>query len=228
MAHAANSYLSRNYYATTGCPIWHSWEKPQIIPRRVGLTDMLRFLPKSRHSPDHAASVYGSVVEVARNPVFYAGLGVPDTLDGRFEILAILLHAVNRRLVHGREADTAFSRRMTERFVTDMDSNLREMGVSDVRVAKKMKTLYSAYGGRVAAYDIALAGGGGALELAVTRNVFPQGAPAGAAAALAAYIRAAQAVLEDYSTAEIGMGKVGFPNPADFLPAADKTEAQAS
>jgi cytochrome b pre-mRNA-processing protein 3 len=189
---------------------------------------MLRFFSKSRHRSDHAATVYAVLVKAARNPVFYARLGVPDTLDGRFEILSILLHAVGRRLVHGSDPDTAFSRRIAECFVVDMDSNLREMGVSDVRVAKKMKTLYSAYGGRIAAYDIALAAGGDALEMAVARNVFPQGAPQGAAAALAAYIRAAETMLEGISTAEISVGEVVFPDPAAFISVPATTPSQAS
>ena len=184
---------------------------------------MLHFFSKSRHRPDHAASVYASVVEAARNRAFYARLGVPDTLDGRFEILSIMLHAVCRRLVHGNDPDTAFSRRITEHFVVDMDSNLREIGVSDVRVAKKMKTLYGAYSGRIAAYDIALASGGNALEKAVARNVFPDGAPEGAAAALAAYIRAVETMLEGISTADIGDGHVAFPDPAAVMAAAATT-----
>jgi len=189
---------------------------------------MLRLFPKRRHHSNHAASVYAAVVKAARNPLFYARLGVPDTLDGRFEILSIVLHAVVRRLVHGEDPDTAFSRRITEHFVVDMDSNLREMGVGDVRVAKKMKTLYGAYGGRVAAYDIALASGGDALEKAVARNVFPEGASEGAAAALAAYIRAANAMLEGISSADISLGQVAFPDPAAFMPAAATTAPEAS
>ena len=180
---------------------------------------MLRLFSKSRHRPDHAASIYTAVVKAARSPVFYARLGVPDTLDGRFEVLSIMLHAICRRLVHGSDPDTEFSRRITEHFVVDMDSNLREMGVSDVRMAKKMKTLYGAYGGRIAAYDIALASGGDALEKAVARNVFPDGAPQGAAAALAAYIQAANAMLEGISSADIGLGHVVFPDPAAAMPA---------
>ena len=195
---------------------------------RYDLAAMLRLFSKSRDCPDHAASVYAAVVEAARNRAFYAQLGVPDTLDGRFEVLSIMLHAVCRRLVHGRDPDTAFSRRITEHFVVDMDSNLREMGVSDVRVAKKMKTLYGAYGGRIAAYDIALASGGDALEKAVARNVFPQGMPEGAAVALAAYIRAAVAMLEGISTADIGAGHVAFPDPTAFTPTAAATTPEAS
>ncbi len=190
---------------------------------RYDLAAMLRLFSKNRHRPDRAASVYAAIVEAARNRVFYARFGVPDTLDGRFEVLSIMLHAVCRRLVHGSDPDMAFSRRITEHFVVDMDSGLRDMGVSDVRVAKKMKTLYGAYGGRIAAYDIALAAGGDALEEAVARNVFPQGAPDGAAAALATYIQAAVAMLEGISTAAISAGHVAFPDPAAFVPAAATT-----
>ncbi|HSG94747.1 MAG TPA: ubiquinol-cytochrome C chaperone family protein, partial [Afifellaceae bacterium] len=189
---------------------------------------MLRFFSKGRHRPDPAGTVYAAVVDAARNPVFYKHLGVPDTLDGRFEILSILLHAVSRRLVHGRDPDPAFSRRVAEHFVVDMDSNLREMGVSDVRVGKKMKTLYGAYGGRIAAYDIALAAGGDALEEAVARNVFPQGAPDGAATALADYIRAAGKMLEGILTADICAGDVAFPDPAAVTPEVDTTTSRAS
>ena len=189
---------------------------------------MLRIFSKNRHQPDPAATVYAAVVSAARNPVFYSRIGVPDTLDGRFEILSVLLHAVARRLVHGKNPDIAFSRQVAEHFVVDMDSNLREMGVSDVRVAKKMKALYGAYGGRIAAYDIALAAGGDALEEAVVRNVFPDGAPAGAAVALAGYIRAAETMLDGFSTDEIGAGKVGFPDPSEFLASANSAAARAT
>ncbi len=188
---------------------------------------MLRLFSKNRHHPDHAASVYAAIVKASRNQLFYTQLGVPDTLDGRFEILSIMLHAVSRRLVHGKDPDTGFSRRISEHFVVDMDSNLRDMGVSDVRVAKKMKTLYSAYGGRIGAYDIALASGGDALEKAVARNVFVQGEPSGAAAALAAYIQAAQTMLEGIPTVDIGAGHVAFPDPAAFLPAAVASPPEA-
>jgi len=189
---------------------------------------MLRLFSKSCHRPDHAASVYRAIVEAARNPVFYTRLGVPDTLDGRFEVLAIMLHAVCRRLVHGRDPDTAFSRRITEHFVVDMDSNLRDLGVSDVRVAKKMKTLYGAYSGRVIAYDIALASGGDALQKAVARNVYPDGEREGSAAALAAYMQAASVLLDGISTADIGLGQVAFPDPAAFMTSAAATAPQAS
>ena len=199
-----------------------------FIAGRHRLPAMLQFFSKSRDRPDHAASVYAAIVKAARNPVFYTQLGVADTLDGRFEVLCIMLHAVCRRLVHGSEPDTAVSRRITEHFVVDMDSVLREIGVRDVRVAKKMKALYSAYGGRIAAYDVALASGGDTLEMAVARNVFPQGAPAGAAAALAAYIRAAKTVLDGISTADIGVGEVAFPDPSEFMPGAGTAASQAS
>lgn len=191
------------------------------------LLDMLRLFSKNRHRPDHAASVYVAIIEAARNPALYVRFGVPDTLDGRFEMLCIMLHAVVRRLVHGNDPDTAFSMRITEHFVVDMDSNLRDLGVSDVRVAKKMKTLYGAYGGRIAAYDIALAAGGDALEKAVGRNVFPDGAPKEAVAALARYMQAASAMLERMSSAEISAGHVAFPDPAAFMSEAATTAPEA-
>ena len=213
MVRAANRYLSREF------------SRRDLKPDPIAA--MLHLFSKRRHRPDPAASLYATAVEAARNRVFYTRLGVPDTLDGRFDMLCIMLHAVCRRLVHGEDPDPAFLRRITEHFVVDMDSNLRDMGVSDVRMAKKMKTLFGAYGGRIAAYDIALASGGDALEKAVARNIFPGGAPEGAAAALAAYIRAANAMLAGMSTAAIGEGRIGFPDPGDFMAAAVTTRPEA-
>jgi hypothetical protein len=91
-----------------------------------------------------------------------------------------------------------------------------------------MKTLYGAYGGRIAAYDIAFASGGDALQKAVARNVFPDGGREGAAAALAAYMQAASALLDGISAADIGLGHVAFPDPAAFAASAAATAPQAS
>ena len=105
-------------------------------------------------------AIYGMIVTQAREPLFYRDLGVPDTVNGRFDLLVLHLWMVLRRLkpIEGALACQA----LFDRFCDDMDANLREMGVGDLTVPKRMQAFGEAFYGRAAAYDLALAGGGAA------------------------------------------------------------------
>src|SRR5690606_5435271 len=111
------------------------------------------------------------MVELSRDPAFYRDDGVADTVSGRFDmitaILAIVLLRFERDRVHAREAVL-----LTELFVEDMDGQLRESGVGDMIVGKRMGKLVSVLGGRLGALREALPGqNGAALEAALARNV---------------------------------------------------------
>lgn len=101
---------------------------------------------------DEWRPLYGAVVAEARRPEWYQGAGVPDTVDGRFDMLALVLSLVMIRLERegpwGREG----SARLAELFVDDMDGHLRQWGVGDVVVGKKIGGLMGALGGRLGAY----------------------------------------------------------------------------
>jgi cytochrome b pre-mRNA-processing protein 3 len=101
---------------------------------------------------DEWRPLYGGVVAEARRPEWYSGAGVPDTVDGRFDMLALVLSLVMIRLERegawGREA----SARLAELFVEDMDAHMRQWGVGDVVVGKKVGGLMGALGGRLGAY----------------------------------------------------------------------------
>lgn len=103
-----------------------------------------------------ATKLYGSVVAAAREPVFYAAHGVPDTAEGRYEMVVIHLVALieRLRLVEGNASGTAtqLSRDVTSRFVTDMDDNFREMGVGDLSVPRKVKKAAAALYDRTLQY----------------------------------------------------------------------------
>lgn len=161
--------------------------------------------------------LYGVIVAQSRRADFYTDFGVPDTLEGRFEML--LLHTVLacRRLKDGDETERAMSQEIFDTFAADMDRTLRELGVGDLSVPKKMKKIGEAFYGRAAAYDAALAADApDALAAALMRNVYAAGetAPSGAAAALAAYVRAAAAALAATPFAAFARGALAFPEPA--------------
>lgn len=152
-----------------------------------------------RRDPHRAPAerLYAGVVAQARRPVFYAECGVPDTLDGRFEMLVLHAFLLLRRLKgHGPAAERV-SQRLSEALFADMDANLREMGAGDLGVGPRVKRMAQAFYGRVAAYEAGLAGGPAPLAEALRRNLFGTVAPApGQPERMAAYMSAFATALE--------------------------------
>jgi cytochrome b pre-mRNA-processing protein 3 len=121
---------------------------------------------------DPADTLYLAVVAKARVPAFYLDAHVPDTVEGRFEMILLHLALVFHRVRNEDEAAKRIAQRVVEAFFTDMDRSLREMGIGDVSVPKKMKKLGQAYNGRSMAYIKALdADDAEALAAAICRNV---------------------------------------------------------
>lgn len=169
-----------------------------------------RRLFQRRRRADTAHDLYAAAVAQARLPTFYAALGVPDTVDGRFDLLVLHAHLLMRRLgrIAGEDAKT-LSQALFDLMFADMDNQLREMGVTDLAVGRKVRQMAEAFYGRVAAYDAALAEGEGALALALERNLF-RAATAPAAAAAAAYVIAQEAHLAALADADVLAGRVSF------------------
>ncbi|PWC34546.1 ubiquinol-cytochrome C chaperone [Azospirillum sp. TSO35-2] len=162
--------------------------------------------------------LFTAVVAQARAPGFYAALGAPDTLDGRFDLIALHLFLVMRRL-KGQGAEAAkLSQRLYETMVEDFETSLMEMGVGDTGIGRRVKTMARGMAGRIRAYDEALADPDDRkLEVALDNNVYGtvERAPEGAPAALAAYMRAGAAALADQPLADLLRGEVRFvPPPA--------------
>lgn len=124
--------------------------------------------------PDDRAEVrplWHKIVEVSRDPAWYAECRVADTVPGRFDAITLVLSAVLLRMER-EPALIPASARLTELFVDDMDGQLRQSGVGDIVVGKHMGRLMSALGGRLGAYREALAANDdAALAEAVDRNV---------------------------------------------------------
>jgi cytochrome b pre-mRNA-processing protein 3 len=174
---------------------------------------MILFSSRGRQDREAAERLYAAVVAQARQPTFYSDWGVPDTLDGRFEMMALHLFAVTHRLMSESDGDPNVAQLLSETFVADMDSAFREMGVGDLSVPKRIKTLYRSYGGRMTAYGTGLREGPAALVEAIGRNVFPDGDPGRGALLLATYLDASVGALADAPLAEIRGGSLPFPPP---------------
>lgn len=184
---------------------------PAVYGKVEASTRMILFSFDKRGDRAAADRLYEAALAAARREPLYLGYGVPDTLQGRFEMLALHLFALLNRLADDPGDDPALARLVTERFVEDMDGAYREMGMSDVVVPKRMKTLYRSFGGRVAAYRGGLAEGKAALADAVARNVFPAGGEDERAAGLAGYLVEAVAALRAADLGALRRGEVPFP-----------------
>jgi cytochrome b pre-mRNA-processing protein 3 len=144
-----------------------------------------------RHSHERAGfQLYSSAVTAARDPWLYASLGVPDTLDGRFDAIGLFVFLTIRRLSVEPTPGSDLAQAVFDAMFLDMDINLREMGVGDMSVGKRNRAMWEAFHGRSAAYAAAW-DDQAALETAVARNIWRGAAPpAGAAAALVRIVRA--------------------------------------
>lgn len=155
---------------------------------------LARYLARRRRRDLAAHDLYVGVVGQARRPDLYLRYGVADTVDGRFDLLVAHAFLLMRRLggIGGERAGEAkvLSQALFDLMFADMDQNLREIGVSDISIGKKVKQMARAFYGRVAAYDAGFAHDAAALAEAVARNLY-RGAPpsAEAAPAFALYLR---------------------------------------
>lgn len=161
-----------------------------------------------------AVSLYRSIVAQARLPEFYGRHGVPDSLDGRFDMIVLHAYLTMRRLrACGSEAADRLSQNLFDLLFADMDVNLREIGVGDLGVGKRVKKMAQAFYGRVEAYDAGLAAESDqVLSEALTRNLYGTiQAPAAGLATMASYVRLAERQLAGQPDAEILAGNVDFP-----------------
>jgi cytochrome b pre-mRNA-processing protein 3 len=170
------------------------------------------------------AALYGAVVAQARSPVFYADYSVPDTVEGRFDLIVLHLVLLLRRLGQetGKETEPGKSlgqnlgQDLFDEFCRDLDANLREMGVGDLAVPKRMQRFAEAFYGRQSVYGEALAAAGqGDFEKALARNIY-QGSEGDDAARLAQYARAVVADLDSQRDDALNRGDVTFVSPKAF------------
>jgi len=150
-----------------------------------------RLFRRDTEADSIAAALYGAIVAQARRPALYAGFGVPDTVDGRFEMVVLHTALLLDRLQREGEAEKTIGQRIFDLHCRDMDQSLRELGIGDLSVPKRMKKMAEAFYGRAAAYRAAVAVSDTAsLAEIIRRNVFRGAETARDASPLAAYVLA--------------------------------------
>jgi len=161
--------------------------------------------------------IYAAIVTQARQPDLYAELGVPDTVEGRFEMVVLHLVLLLRRIRCEEGPASPLGEDLCAIFFSDMDHNLREMGVGDTSVGKKVRKLAEAFYGRGKAYDEAFEANEpeGAIAEVLERNVFVDEKPGpGQLRALAAYVVASEKALDGLTMKDVIGARLQFP-PVD-------------
>lgn len=157
---------------------------------------MLRQL-LARLRPDESCdALYRSIVAQARQPAFYGDDGVPDTTAGRFELLILHAALVMRRLRRDGPVGQQTAQALFDLMFKDLDRNLREMGVGDLVVPKRIRKMGEAFYGRAGAYDAGLdAEDDTVLADALARNLFDSRAGADRLHTMVRYVRDCDAQL---------------------------------
>lgn len=177
---------------------------------------MLAWLRKNRDRRLVARSLYGSSVTQARAPAFYADWGVPDTLQGRFEMIVLHLALVLRRLGREGEAGRRLGQDLAEAFVVDMDDAMRELTFSDLRVPKEIKRATAALFDRHTAYLAGLISGDDIQLAEALARQLAYLDPGGLldAKSLADYVKRCAAALDATAAARVFSGELVWPEAA--------------
>ncbi|GJL97520.1 MAG: ubiquinol-cytochrome c chaperone [Hyphobacterium sp.] len=160
---------------------------------------MLSFLKPANPTKRHTQALYVRTVEAARRPEFYSEGGVPDTPEGRFEMIALHVILIIRKLNTEGERGRTAGQALFDYFFKDMDAALREMGIGDTGIGKKVRAMAEVFYGRFKSYsDAADSGEVSAISCAMTENLF-DGTPSPSCERFATYFLAASGELEKQS-----------------------------
>jgi cytochrome b pre-mRNA-processing protein 3 len=136
---------------------------------------ILAHFNRKRKNREIVDGLYRQLTAIARNPAFYADMHVPDTVMGRFEMMTLAMVLFLRRTHDRGPALTDLAQSIVDTFFEDMDHSLRELGVGDVSVPKRMKKLARMFYGRAQSYGNALSEGDlDELARSLGRNLYPQ------------------------------------------------------
>ena len=170
----------------------------------------------SRRHERAGFALYTASVQAARDPVYFERLSVPDTLDGRFDLIGLFAALLIRRVRLLPPPGPALAQAVFDAMFADMDFSLRESGVGEMSGGRKIREMWEAFHGRAMAYEAPLgASDHAALTAALGRNVWRGAAPPGCAEALAGAALAQDGALAGQTISRLGRGAV------PFLPAAE-------
>jgi len=175
---------------------------------------MLKALFRRPRYEREAHDLYVSLVQRARSPIFFNELGIPDTPEGRFEVIVLHAFLLIHRLNQDSSQTSELSQQLFDVLFGDMDSALREMGVGDVGVGKRLKKMVQSFYGRAAAYEEAVGAGGMGLKEALQRNLYGlENTTTGPVEVLEAYVNEQIRHLSGLETQALLEGKVEYGPP---------------
>jgi cytochrome b pre-mRNA-processing protein 3 len=183
----------------------------QTLVQKEGRLGLLSLIRRGRYERV-GFELYGASVAAARDPFLYNGLGVPDTLDGRFDMISLHTFLLIQRLKRDIPPGPALAQAVFDAMFSDMDVTLREMGVGDLSVGRKMRVMWEAFHGRAAAYAEAMTKADmAAHDAALARNVWRgEIPPDGSTEALRRSMLAQEMHLSGQSIADLAAGGVHF------------------
>lgn len=170
---------------------------------------MILSLFRKNTATEPVYAIYSAIVAQSRQPVFYAEWSVPDTVTGRFDMISLHMALLFRRLRGDAPGQRDFAQAVFDLFFKDMDRQLREMGVTDVGVPKKIQKMGNLFFGLLAAMNQAMDADDPALETVLKRNVFDEAVTQGPDR-LAAYLIAQDAALAAQPATRIMAGDLAF------------------
>lgn len=163
-----------------------------------------------------AAKLFNKLVAQARNRVFYQRLGVPDTVDGRFDMVALHTFLIFQRLKGQGDRAAILAQALYDALIKDMEASLRQLGAGDIGVGKRIRVMTEALQGRIKAYEGALAGNQIDIEGALRRNLYGTTDPDQDAVRIVAnYLRRAKELADSQPVNRILRGQFDFPPPPE-------------
>lgn len=163
---------------------------------------VLQRLFQPRAARQSGAKLYEAVTRQARKPEFYVELGVPDSVEGRFELYSLHVVLLLHRLKGQGAQASEVSQALFDAYIRSLDDALRDLGVGDLSVGKKMRKLGEAFYGRVKSYESTLTDGDVILRDLVARTLYADNAE-GAVDAMVAYIHASESSLGNQALSDI-------------------------
>lgn len=161
-----------------------------------------------------ARNLYDALVVQSRDPAFYRAFAVPDTMLGRYEMICLHAFIVLKRLQREGADGRALAQTLHDLIFDNLDVALREAGLGDMGVGKRLRKLARNLHGRISAYERGLAEGDEGIEAALRRNLYATAEPdEGDVAAMAAYLRRARQAIEGTDAAGLFEGRLAFPEP---------------
>lgn len=173
---------------------------------------MFGWLKKKDRKQTAAFELYTAMVTQARQPDFYAKLGVPDTMEGRFDMILVHAFVLFRRL-KVEDGDKDLAQHIFDVMFADLDQNMREMGIGDVGILKRIRKMSESYHGRIVAYEEGVQSGAAELAAALDRNLYADcDVSDEQLMAMVGYVHDALAALEKQTILQMQNGAVHFPD----------------